>query len=270
MHIEIARNRSTLINPQESEEHKTAARFALEAIAADPSDRRQQDAIFVLRELGLTSDGASTDNGQAVSTENVQDERAYEPNQVSVDALLEDFKTLTAEEVFAKWRVRRRAEYEQCAADGLTNEQTVARIRERHGPNSTTHYSMIAHRADECRKEQSRSSVYRYHLPLVYSLLKETPDYDTPTRDLAEATLAEYLPYKWLTRELFEEMQEALKSDPSKSSFEQIPIATRVAPHIERWKKIKSDWEEVNGPTIECLSDVLYNASIDHVSLTAR
>lgn len=45
MQIEIARNRAILANPQESEEHKAAARVALENIAADSSDRRQQDAV---------------------------------------------------------------------------------------------------------------------------------------------------------------------------------------------------------------------------------
>lgn len=73
MHIEIARNRSILANPLESENHKTAARCALESIAADPSDRRQQDAAFVLRELGLTSNEVCTVRGQTISRVNVHE-----------------------------------------------------------------------------------------------------------------------------------------------------------------------------------------------------
>lgn len=64
MHIELARNRAILANPQESESHKNAARSALESIAADPSDRRQQDAAFVLRELGLTGEQSRTETVQ--------------------------------------------------------------------------------------------------------------------------------------------------------------------------------------------------------------
>lgn len=61
MHIEIARNRSILANPNETAEQKTAARLALESIAADPKDRRSLDAALTLREFGFTGNPSEED-----------------------------------------------------------------------------------------------------------------------------------------------------------------------------------------------------------------
>lgn len=214
MHIEIARNRSTLTNPHESEEHKKAARAALESVAADPSDHRQQDAEFVLRELDLTSD---------ISTENVQPPNS-DATGTETTKNDDSWKDLNVREVSYLGRLR--------------NLEV------------------------ECGKPGAGSSIYRYWLPEIYRILKSSCD--SPSRGLAEAILGKYLPRKWLTRDLFSEMQEALKSDPTKSCFEQEPIAKRVAPYIDRWLKIKTDWEGQHGPTGECLADVLYCASTDH------
>jgi len=119
----------------------------------------------------------------------------------------------------------------------------------------------VSHWIETCEKETQRSNIYRYWLPNLYQAAPALPG---DGADKAAQTFAKYLPYKWLTWELFNEIQGALRPDPTKTCFEQEPIAKRVAPYIDRWRAIKRAWKSDHGPTGECLVDVLYDPATDH------
>ena len=110
---------------------------------------------------------------------------------------------------------------------------------------------------DMCERETHTSNLYRYWLPRLYAV--------APARS---KLYARYFPHKWLSFQLFAEIQDVLSPDKTKSCFDQEPIAKRVAPYIDKWRAIKKDWEAVHGPTAECLIDILYDASTDHPAWT--
>jgi len=246
VHLSIANLNSLLTNQSTSPEVKQSAREQLQQIAGNPTDSRYLDARLVLQELGSTDkEQESPQSGDLTP----HDEHVQTPD--SGECQFEKlFKSLTA---------RDRAFYEKAKADGLTAEQAVERMRREQGIHAASHYGHIAVQAELCRRD-GRSAALRYHLPTLYRHLKTIPVYDWPAHQLAEATLAEYLPTSWLTRELFGEMTDLVFSmtDGPSDGLMARKQEVKGRPELKKFLGIKSQFPDSYGLIPDMLNSVLY------------
>ncbi len=115
-------------------------------------------------------------------------------------------------------------------------------------------------------EQADASDVYRYWLPAVYREFVKGSPYVVGdlSRAAANALMDRFLPYKWMTRELFEEIHDALTMDDRKSYVEEYRAAQqRAAALVPKWRHIKIVWEvangEANGSRKVNVCDLLYS-----------
>jgi hypothetical protein len=208
------------------------------------SDR--QTILQTLRQLADKGDVTARLALVSDNLEPVEDSRSY---------LNLDLDPLT---IIAHFQARQQALYETYKAEGLTAAECVARFSEENvNGHLPLHYSLIEWRVAACEKE-SGGIRYRYHLPALYKLLKATPAYDWPARELGEATMAKYFPHEWLTRELFEEMVELMLY------IETLDFTTREQtlkshPTIERVRQIKTKYPTSYGLIPDNVDSAVYS-----------
>jgi len=134
------------------------------------------------------------------------------------------------------------------------------------GPAPETKISgRLASLIAEAERETCKSNVYRYILPAVYrEFVKGSPFVvGDLSRAAAKALLDRFLPCKWLTRELFEEIEDKTAPDPSKDCFSQEPVTVRAAAYFPKWRAAKLAWEKTNGPARINLCDILFDPETD-------
>jgi hypothetical protein len=208
----------------------------------DESDR--QTVLKTLRGLAAQGDESARLALVSDNLEPVEDSRSH------LNFALDPFTIMT------HFGARQQALYEKYKAEGLTASECVAQFREGN-VNGALHYSLIEWRVAACEKENG-SPCYRYHLPDLYRLLKATPAYDWPARELGEATMAKYFPHEWLTRELFEEMVE-LKLYIETLDFRTREQTLKSHPTIERVRGIKAKYPNSYGLIPDSVDSVVYS-----------
>jgi hypothetical protein len=214
-----------LRNCPNSEEHGMIATELTELLK--DSNIQEADRQTILRSLRELADTGNQEAKAALAS--------VEPHTSGItNRNLVDMDTVAA---IAHFQARQRALYGKYKAEGLTGPECVARLRENGG--IALNYGLIESDAQTCEKAD-KSALFRYHLLTLYGHLKSAPDYDWPARELGETTLAKYLPYEWLTRDLFEAMADLelhIKLNLGGNSLEQ---SLKSHPCIDRVREIKA------------------------------
>jgi len=113
-----------------------------------------------------------------------------------------------------------------------------------------------------CEQADAKSDIYRYWLPAIYREFVKGRPYGVGdlSRTAAEEAMNRYLPFKWMSRPLFEEIHDAFTMGARKSYVEEYRATQeRAAALVPKWKRIKYQWEVANGPTRENICDLLYS-----------
>lgn len=229
MNLDIARLKTSASDPDLSPDVRDASREQLLTIAGRSYDPRSEDAKLALTEI------------------------LNEPRPADDSDNLLDVDLPTA---IASFQAKQRALYEgEYKAEGLTGSGCVARVWKDGG--IALNYSLIQADVQTCEKAD-KSALFRYHLVTLYGHFRQTPDYDWPARELAEATFSKYLPYEWLTRDLFEAMADMelhIKLDLAGNSMDP---SLKSHPCLERVREIKNKFPDSYGLIPDAVNNVVH------------